>query len=95
MVWYLVKWEAFGDDKNTWQERDDISSDLIDDFEASYQGNFAGVELLKKRERRGKIEYFVKWKGRPAGENSWEKENSIHSERIKEFEESRRKNPSI
>ena len=85
VVWYLVKWEGFGDDKNTWQEQNDISSDLVDNFEASYQGNF-GVELLKKRERRGKVEYFVKWKGRPTGENSWEKEDTIHSERIKEFE---------
>jgi hypothetical protein len=64
-----VKWEGFGDDQNTWQEQDDISLDLVDNFEASYQGNF-GVELLKKRERRGKIEYFVKWKGRPSSENS-------------------------
>ncbi|ELR06090.1 hypothetical protein GMDG_07801 [Pseudogymnoascus destructans 20631-21] len=85
VVWYLVKWEGFGDDENTWQEQDDISSDLVDKFEASYQGNF-GVELLKRRERRGKIEYFVKWKGRPTGENSWEKEDTIHSERIKEFD---------
>jgi hypothetical protein len=45
-----------------------------------------GVQLLKKRERRGKIEYFVQWKGRPTGENSWEKEDTIHSERVKEFE---------
>ncbi|OAF54489.1 hypothetical protein VC83_09001 [Pseudogymnoascus destructans] len=85
VVWYLVKWEGFGDDKNTWQEQDDISSDLVGDFEASYQGNF-GVELLKKRERRGKTEYFVKWKGRPEIENSWEKEDTIHCERILEFE---------
>ncbi|OAF59301.1 hypothetical protein VC83_04107 [Pseudogymnoascus destructans] len=69
VVWYLVKWEGFGDDENTWQEQGDISLDLVDNFEASYQGNF-GVELLKKRERRGKIKYFVKWKGHPAGENS-------------------------
>ncbi|KFY28425.1 hypothetical protein V493_02941 [Pseudogymnoascus sp. VKM F-4281 (FW-2241)] len=85
VFWYLVKWEGFGDDENTWQEQDDISSDLVDNFEASYQGNF-GVKLLKKRERRGKTEYFVKWKGRPSGENSWEKKDTIHSERIREFE---------
>ncbi|OBT82023.1 hypothetical protein VE02_09814 [Pseudogymnoascus sp. 03VT05] len=85
VVWYLMKWEGFGDDKNMWQEQDDISSDLVDNFKASYQGNF-GVELLKKRERRGKIEYFVKWKGRLSSGNSWEKEDKIHSKRIKEFE---------
>ncbi|ELR07562.1 hypothetical protein GMDG_08477 [Pseudogymnoascus destructans 20631-21] len=79
VIWYLVKWAGFRDEDNTWQKQDDISTDLINDFEASYQGNF-GVELLKKRERRGKIEYFVKWKGRPTGENSWEKRDTIHSE---------------
>ena len=69
-VSYLVKWEGFPDEHNTWQKRRDISSDLIDEFEATYQGNFAGVQLLKKRERRGEIEYFVKWKGRLEVENS-------------------------
>ena len=70
MIWYLVKWAGFRDEDNTWQKRDDISSDLINDFKASYQGNSSGVQLLKKREWRGKIEYFVKWKGRLAVENS-------------------------
>ncbi|KFY46132.1 hypothetical protein V494_00590 [Pseudogymnoascus sp. VKM F-4513 (FW-928)] len=86
VIWYLVKWAGFQDEDNTWQKRDDISSDLINDFEASYRGNCLGVQLLKKRERRGKIEYFVQWKGRPASENSWEKEDTIHRERILEFE---------
>ncbi|KFY68489.1 hypothetical protein V496_01034 [Pseudogymnoascus sp. VKM F-4515 (FW-2607)] len=78
VIWYLVKWAGFRDEDNTWQKRDDISSDLINDFEASYRGNYLGVQLLKKRERRGKIEYFVGWKGRPAVENSWEKEVTIN-----------------
>ncbi|KFY66951.1 hypothetical protein V497_00616 [Pseudogymnoascus sp. VKM F-4516 (FW-969)] len=86
VIWYLVKWAGFRNKDNTWQERDDISSDLINDFEASYRGNYLGVQLLKKRERRGKFEYFVQWKGRPASENSWEKEDTIHRERILEFE---------
>jgi hypothetical protein len=86
VVWYLVKWAGFRDEDNTWQKRDDISSDLINDFEASYQGNYFGVQLLKKRKRRGMIEYFVEWKGRPAAENSWEKEGTISRERILEFE---------
>ncbi|KFZ18875.1 hypothetical protein V502_03915 [Pseudogymnoascus sp. VKM F-4520 (FW-2644)] len=86
VIWYLVKWAGFRDEDNTWQKRDDISSDLINDFEASYRGNYLGVQLLKKRERRGRIEYFVEWKGRPTGENSWEKEGTISRERILEFE---------
>ena len=86
VIWYLVKWAGFRDEDNTWQKRDDISSDLITDFEASYRGNYLGVQLLKKRERRGKIEYFVEWKGRPAAENTWEKEVTINRERILEFE---------
>ena len=86
VVWYLVKWAGFWDEDNTWQKRDDISSDLINDFEASYQGNYFDVQLLKKRERRGRIEYFVEWKGRLAAENSWEKEGTISRERILEFE---------
>ncbi|KFY66397.1 hypothetical protein V497_00940 [Pseudogymnoascus sp. VKM F-4516 (FW-969)] len=86
VIWYLVKWAGFQDEDNTWQKRDDISSDLINDFEASYRGNYLGVQLLKKRERRGKIEYFVQWKGRPTGENSWEKEVTINRERILDFE---------
>ncbi|OBT68004.1 hypothetical protein VE03_01524 [Pseudogymnoascus sp. 23342-1-I1] len=86
VIWYLVKWAGFRDEDNTWQKRDDISSDLISDFEASYRGNYFGVQLLKKRERRGKMEYFVQWKGRPEAENSWEKEVTISRERILEFE---------
>ena len=35
-VWYLVKWEGFLNEHNTWQKRRDISSDLIDEFEATY-----------------------------------------------------------
>jgi hypothetical protein len=62
VVWYLVKWAGFWDEDNRWQKREHISSDLINDFEASYQGNYFGVQLLKKRERRGKNEYFVEAK---------------------------------
>jgi hypothetical protein len=46
-----------------------------------------GVErLLRKRTRRGRFEYFVKWKGRPDRENSWEKEANISRMRVMEFE---------
>lgn len=38
--------------------------------------------LLKKR----RTDYLVKWKSRPSIESSWEKESTISSERIREFE---------
>jgi hypothetical protein len=28
VIWYLVKWAGFEDEDNTWQKRDDISSEI-------------------------------------------------------------------
>ncbi|OBT90001.1 hypothetical protein VE02_01552 [Pseudogymnoascus sp. 03VT05] len=69
--WYLVKWKGFAHEDNTWQKRNDISLDLIKSFEATFKGNHYGIQLLKKRKRQGRVEYFVNWKGRPERENSW------------------------
>jgi hypothetical protein len=86
---YLVKWKGFPDEGNTWQKPKDIlDKKLLQDFEATYQGNYSGVRLLKKRVRKGKVEYLVEWKGRPESDNSWEKEATISRERIMEFEAS-------
>jgi Chromo (CHRromatin Organisation MOdifier) domain len=87
-TWYLVKWKGFPHEDNTWQKPKDIGQKLVKDFEAIYQGNRLGVRLLKKRERNGRVEYLIKWKGRPESENSWEKEATISRERIIEFEAS-------
>jgi hypothetical protein len=32
-VFYLVKWEGFPDDQNSWVKRDDISAELVDKFD--------------------------------------------------------------
>jgi hypothetical protein len=53
---------------------------------ANYEGNNLGVELLDKRIRGGRVEYLIRWKGRPDSENSWEEVSTISCERIKEFE---------
>jgi hypothetical protein len=84
-TWYLVKWKRFPHEGNTWEKRKDISLELVEGFEATYQGNHLGVRLLEKRARRGKAEYLVEWRGRPGSENSWEKEATISGERIVEF----------
>jgi len=87
-TWYLVKWKGFPHEGNTWQKRKDISPEVIEGFEATYQGNHLGVRLLKKRVLHRRVEYLVEWKGRPESETSWEKEATISCERIMEFEAS-------
>jgi hypothetical protein len=86
---YLVNWRGYSHDANTWEQRKDIDPDLVNKFDADYEkdgGNAIGIEVLRKRRHRGKLQYLVKWKGRPDAENSWEKESTISSKRIAEFE---------
>jgi hypothetical protein len=83
-----MKWKGFPQGDNTWEKRKDISPELVKEFEATYQGNHLGVQLLGKRVRSGRVEYLIEWKGRPASENSWEKEATISRGRIMEFEAS-------
>ncbi|XP_035741854.1 polycomb group protein Pc-like [Vespa mandarinia] len=50
---------------------------------------YAAERITKKRERRGKVEYFVKWKGWSKKYNTWEPEENILDVRLIElYEES-------
>ncbi|RYP60388.1 hypothetical protein DL771_010531 [Monosporascus sp. 5C6A] len=58
---YLVKWKDYADNHNTWEIPADISAELVNSFNKAYRdcgGNHSGVELLNKRRRRGKVEYY-------------------------------------
>ncbi|KAF4998781.1 hypothetical protein FDECE_11709 [Fusarium decemcellulare] len=90
-ILYLVRWKGFSDGDNSWERRRDISTHLVNDFDASFLdngGNHEGIELLDQRLQRGHVEYLVKWKGRPSCENSWEKVSTISRLRVQEFQES-------
>ncbi|KAI1302261.1 hypothetical protein F5Y03DRAFT_396606 [Xylaria venustula] len=80
-IWEAEAGKDFRTRANTWEKQKDISPELVEGFEATYQGNHLGVRLLEKRARRGKVEYLVEWRGRPGAENSWEKEATISRER--------------
>ena len=34
-----MKWKGFEDKHNTWDKRKDIDAEVINEFEASYEGN--------------------------------------------------------
>lgn len=46
-------------------------------------------KVIKKRIRNGKVEYFLKWKGYPSSANSWEPEENVTEDLIKEFHRTR------
>ncbi|CAM1508796.1 Fc.00g056440.m01.CDS01 [Cosmosporella sp. VM-42] len=55
-----------------WEPRENILDDeLIRQFEKGYKGFHEGVNVLRTRIRNGKVEYRVRWMGRPSSEDWW------------------------
>eukprot|EP00658_Telonema_sp_P-2_P004326 TRINITY_DN11624_c0_g1_i1.p1 TRINITY_DN11624_c0_g1~~TRINITY_DN11624_c0_g1_i1.p1 ORF type:complete len:547 (+),score=137.91 TRINITY_DN11624_c0_g1_i1:44-1684(+) len=76
----------------SWEPTDNISEDLMEEFEASAAAEQEYVEVLKlveKRSRAGQTEYKVEWEGEFMP--SWEPAQNITDDLIQEFEAAQRK----
>ncbi|XP_031277475.1 signal recognition particle 43 kDa protein, chloroplastic [Pistacia vera] len=82
-VEYLVKWKDGGD--NEWVKARLIGEDLVMDYEAGLEYGVAEGVLGKRMGDDGKQEYLVKWTD--IDEATWEPEENVDPDLIKEFED--------
>ncbi|KAK9741812.1 hypothetical protein RND81_03G130300 [Saponaria officinalis] len=85
---YLVKFRDGGE--NEWVKLGYIGEDLVRDFEEGLEyGEALGVFGKRENEENGKVEYLVKWVD--IDEPTWEPQENVDLDLIKEFEESQHK----
>lgn len=88
---YLVKWQGYGNEDNTWEEGKDLNcKDIIAIYEKKLTGNedFVVEKIITKCiNDNGKTEYLLKWKGYGDEDNTWEEaDNLTCKDQIAEFE---------
>ena len=99
---YLVKWEGYPSSQNTWEPKSSIAKFIINFYEEdphrfgkkapaepmeeSFEEEYEVEKILKKRHKKGKVEYYVKWKNYE--EWTWEPVDNLANipEMIKKFE---------
>jgi hypothetical protein len=87
---YLVQWKGYPQEENSWVEQDDISTELVIEFErnhAMHGGLFSGIRLLEQ-DHHGSDEakYLIEFQGRPSQENMWLHNSEVSDKLIAEFD---------
>jgi hypothetical protein len=66
---YFLEWT---DGSTSWEpKRNILDQQMMDDFEATYRGFDAGIDVLASRTRKGRQQWRIRWHGRPAAEDRW------------------------
>ena len=75
------------------QEALERSNQQLDDDQVviDNQSIFAAERILKKRKRKGKLQYKVKWLGYPENQSTWEPEENIWI-KVEHFEHGQKRN---
>lgn len=81
-VEYLVKWKDGGD--NEWVKAGMIGEDLVKDFEDGLEYAVAECLVGRREGEEGRREYLVKWTD--IEEATWEPEENVDPDLIKEYE---------
>jgi len=99
---YLVKWEGYPSSQNTWEPKSSIAKFIINFYEEdphrfgkkapaepmeeSFEEEYEVEKILKKRHKKGNVEYYVKWKNYE--EWTWEPVDNLANipEMIEKFE---------
>ena len=80
------------------QEALDSPNQQVDDVQVviDNQSIFAAERILKKRNKKGKLQYKVKWLGYPEDQSTWEpEENILDKSLIEHFEHGQKRNQRI
>lgn len=86
---YLIRWKNLGEENDSWEPEGALTPEWIQYFKQQRGGGneYWEVETIldSRTSRYGTPEYLIRWKGYSAANDSWESEENLSLELLKEF----------